>query len=269
MAGTITDRHQRILQEMDRRGACTYQDLSELLGVSTMTIRRDIDRLAAAGEVIKALGGAQKAHAPRDLYESPVMSRLSENRPLKQAIVRAAMDMIAPGQTVFLDGSSTCLELAKLLASQGKAVTVVANSALVCMALGVSSQIVVLGIGGQLDSESLCFVGPASEEWASTFFVDIAFVSTKAFVPAEGTFESSLANFRVKRIVAEHAGKLALLVDHTKFGRRALCKVFEPSQIDIVITDSQVGPDDLSELHRGGGQLVLAPAQGQESASCR
>lgn len=258
------------MQEMNSRGACTYQELSRLLGVSTMTIRRDIDRLAASGEVIKTLGGAQKAHAPRDLYESPVKSRLAENRSLKQAIARAAMDLIAPGQTVFLDGSSTCLELAKLLAAEGKALTVVANSALVCMELGANSAIVVLGIGGQLDSESLCFVGPASEEWAGSFFVDIAFVSTKAFVPGEGTFESSLANLRVKRIVAEHAGKLALLVDHTKFGRRALCKVLEPSQIDIVITDSQLAGEDRVALQRGGKQLVLAPLDaGRKVALCR
>lgn len=267
MTATTIDRDHRILQEMDRRGACTYQELGELLGVSTMTIRRAIDRLAASGEVIKTLGGAQKARAAKDLYELPIKSRLSENGELKRAIARAATELIAPGQTIFLDGSSTCLELARTLALQEKALTVVSNSSLVCMALGGSPQITTLGIGGQLDLESLCFVGPASEEWAATFFVDAAFLSTKGFIPDEGTFESSLANFRVKRIVADHAQKVALLVDHTKFGRRALCKVLEPSQIDTVVTDSQLPQGQLEAIRRSGQQVIVAPA-GQERPPC-
>lgn len=258
VTGAVMERHQRILDEMEQCGACSYQDLSTLLGVSIMTIRRDIDRLASAGGVIKTLGGAQKAHAPRDLYESAVTSRLSEHSAEKKAIARRAMELVAPGQTLFLDGSTTCLELAKLLASEGNGLTVITHSALACMELGRSGRISVIGIGGQFDPRSLCFVGPASEESAANFFVDMAFVSTKGFIPGEGTFESEVGNLRIKRTIAEHAEELALLVDHSKFGRRALCKVLEPSQIDIVVTDGQAPEKALADLQREGKRVLVA-----------
>ena len=254
----IDERQQRIVEELQRCGACTYHELAALLGVSTMTVRRDVDRLAEAGEAIKTLGGVQKAHAPLNLYESPILSRLSDRRQEKRAIARKAMELVAPGQTLFLDGGTTCVELARALASEGQGLVVITNSALVCMELGRSRHIVTHGIGGQFDSDSLSFVGPASEEWAGGFFVDLAMVSTKGFVPAEGTFESSVSNLRVKRIVAEHATRLALLVDHSKFGQRALCKVLDRSQIGTVVTDDRTGEDDLAALRRDGKQVLVA-----------
>jgi len=258
---SLSERQQRIVEELERRGGCTYQELSDLLGVSTMTVRRDIDRLAEAGEAIKTLGGAQKAHAPTHVYESPIMSRLAERRPEKRAIARAAMALVSPGQTLFLDGGTTCLEFACLLAREGKGLMVITNSALVCLELGKSKETGILGVGGQFDPDSASFVGPTSEEWASSFFVDLAVVSTKGFVPAEGTFESSVANLRVKRIIAEHAARVALLVDHSKFGQRALCKVLDRSDIDVVVTDAGTAEGDLAALRQDGKEVHVAAVE--------
>ena len=78
---------------------------------------------------------------------------------------------------------------------------------------------------------------PASEEAAGQFFVDLAFMSTKGFQPTDGTFESSLSTIQIKRIIAQQCAKMMLLVDHSKFGQRALSKVLDLSQIGEVITD--------------------------------
>jgi len=229
-----------------------------------MSGRRDIARLAEVGEAIKTLGGAQKAHAPMNLYESSILSRLAERRAEKRAIARQAVQWIQPEQrTIFLDGGTTCLEVASALVQEGRPLTVITNSALVCLELGKSREIDIHGIGGQFDADSGCFVGPTSEEWAQSFFVDLAFISTKGFVVSEGTFESSVANLRVKRTIAEHATQVALVVDHSKFGQRALCKVLDRSEIDVILTDGRTKAEDLEALRQAGKQVLVGPIEGK------
>ncbi len=262
------ERHQAILAELVSRGACTYQQLAEVLDVSTMTVRRDINELAERGVVIKTLGGAQRAHAPYQLYETALNSRLSVNRREKKEIAMRAIELIDSQHTIFIDGGTTCLELARQLAKERKGLTIVTNSALVCLELGNGGENLIVGIGGEYDAKSLSFVGPQSEDWAQTLFVDMAFVSTKGFLPAEGTFESSVGTFRVKQIIARQCKELVLLVDHSKFGQRALSKVLDISQIHTVVTNDHTRPADIAELQRLGQKVIVAqvsrlPAEGE------
>ncbi|WP_422927670.1 DeoR/GlpR family DNA-binding transcription regulator [Singulisphaera sp. PoT] len=253
-------RQEIILENLERRGACSYQELADALGVSTMTIRREIDRLASRGAVIKTLGGAQFATSRSTDYETDFGSRLALHVPEKRAIAEKALELIRPGQTIFLDPSTTCLELAKLIARRVQGVTIVTNSALACLELGRGTQNTILGIGGQYDPASGSFVGLSGEEAADRFFVDRAFVSTKGFVPAEGTFESAIATIRVKQAVARRCSELVLLVDHSKFGQRALCKVLDLGQIHTVVTDASVSPADLKQLELAGKSVYVADA---------
>jgi len=249
---TPADRHQAIVEHLDTVGVCTYQDMAKLLGVSEMTIRRDVDKLVQKRGLIKIFGGLQTAHAPENLYESPIQPRSRIHRAEKEQIARAAIQQIKPHQTIFLDGSTTCIALARRLAKEMCGLTVVTHSALVCLELGRTTSNTVFHLGGQFDPASACCGGPTTEEAARRFFVDIAFFSTKGFLPEEGTFESSLATLRIKQIVAEQAARVVLLVDHSKFGQRALCKVLDIGQIHEVITDAGAAAADLALLERHG-----------------
>jgi DeoR/GlpR family transcriptional regulator of sugar metabolism len=249
-----SERQQAILDHLDSIGACTYQDLARLLGVSEMTIRRDVDKLAGRGVVIKTLGGVQTGRAAAHLYESPIQERMSANAAEKEQIARAATQVIKPHQTVFLDGGTTCLVLARHLAKQSRGLTIVTHSALVCMEFGrvTGSTNTVVALGGQFDVGSACFVGPTAEEFAGRFFVDIAIFSTKGFLPQEGTFESSIATIRIKQIIAGQAARVVLLADHSKFGQRALCKALDVKQIHEVVTNRNVNPSDLAIMRQVG-----------------
>lgn len=255
---TPAERRHFIQDRIEQAGACTYEELAAAISVSTMTIRRDLEELVAQGRVIRTVGGVQRAHAPSFLYETALHSRLGTQREAKRAIARKALERIEGHPTVFLDGSTTCLELARLIAQERKGLTVVTNSVLTCMELGQGGDNSVAGIGGHYDSDSLCFVGPQAEDWAKTLFVDLAFVSTKGFIPAKGTFESSLPNFRIKQIIARQCVELVLLVDHSKFGQRALSKVLDPGQIHTVVTDRPLRRADLAALEKAGSTLHVA-----------
>ncbi len=255
-----SQRQNAILERLESVGACSYQELARLLGVSEMTIRRDADKLVAGGGLIKTLGGVQSSRGPKHFYESPVHQRLSVRRLEKEQIACEAIQQIQPHQTIFLDGSTTCLVLARHIAKSLRGLTIVCHSALACLELGQGTENTVVGLGGQFDPASACFVGPTAEEAARRFFPDTAFLSTKGFLPEEGTFESAIATFRIKQIVAEQAARVVLLVDHSKFGQRALCKVLEIGQIDEVITDTGASAADIAILDKHGLAVRVAPA---------
>lgn len=247
------------MDHLETTPACSYAELASLFDVSTMTIRRDAGELARAGVLIKTLGGVQKAPgAPASLYEASLASRMAEQRSEKRAIARAARELVEPGATVFLDGSSTCLELARLIGREATGVTVVTNSLLVCRELAQGTGAAIIGLGGEYDRSSFCFVGSSCEEEAGAYAPDLALVSTKGFIPREGTFESFLPMMRIKRIVARRARRVVLLVDHTKFGRRALRKALDASLITDVVTDARTPAAALAELRRLGKNVRVA-----------
>jgi DeoR/GlpR family transcriptional regulator of sugar metabolism len=253
----IGDRLAFILEVVDRQGTATYEALAESIQVSTMTVRRDCEELVRLGKIIKTIGGIQQAHAPAYLYENSVRERIATNRAEKRSIAARALELIPNQQTIFIDGGTTNLALAKLLTGQRTGLTIVTNSALTCLELS-KGQNRIIGIGGEYDPVALSFVGPQAEEMAKSFFVEQAFLTTKGILPTDGTYESTIATFRIKQIIAERAVETVLLVDHTKFGRRALSKVLDISQIQRVVTDKRTRKSDLASLRRAGVKVDVA-----------
>ena len=224
-----------------------------------MTIRRDVDELVRRGEVVKTVGGAQKLRGPTHLYEGPLLSRLSVNRAEKQAIARDAVGLIGTHETIYMDGGTTCLELAKVVARRCAGLRIVTSSAMVCLELAKSDRNTIIAIGGQLDPGSLCFFGPSCEQTARQYHVDLAFFSTKGFVPMEGTYESFEGTFRIKQIIADRGSHLVLLADHSKFGQRALSRVLDTRAIHTVVTDDRTPRTHLTALKRLDRSVHLAP----------
>lgn len=256
----MNPRQQSILDRFEQQESCSYEELAKLLGVSTMTIRRDVDALARRGAVVKALRGCRKAQdtPAAVLYETTLASRMTAQVEEKRAIARMAMELLGERQSVYLDGGTTCLELARAIAARSRGLTIVTNSALVCLEAGGNGHNTVVTAGGQYDAASASFVGPVAEETVGKYFVDVAFFSTKGLLVREGTFESSMPAFRIKQIVAARCKELLLLVDHTKFGQRALTKVLDISRIHGVVTDRAAPRKYVAALRKAGKQVWLA-----------
>jgi len=154
--------------------------------------------------------------------------------------------------------------VAKLIAERCTGLTILTNSALTCLEMS-HGQNTIIGIGGEYDSVTLSFVGSQAEEMAKSYFVDQAFLTTKGLLPADGTYESAFANFRLKQIIAEQAVETVLLVDHTKFGHRALSKVLDISQIHQIVTDEGTPRSHLTALRRNGVNVHVARPSKLES----
>jgi DeoR/GlpR family transcriptional regulator of sugar metabolism len=258
----LSHRQQALLDHLARLGECAYGDLAGRLRVSSMTVRREVDRLAAGGLLIKALRGARRAESGPALLETDLQARLTANLAEKRAIAVAAARTVRPGQTLFLDGSTTCLELAKELGQHAEGLTVVTSSVLVCLHLGRGGANTVLCLGGHYDPTSASLYGPETEAALERLYPDIAFLSTKGFIPAEGTFESASHLFRLKQIVARQAQQVTLLVDHSKYDQRALAQVLNAAQIQRVISDAKAPTAAVALLRKSGCEVVLAAGRG-------
>ena len=253
-------RPQLILQYLALKGAATYSELAAELKVSNMTVRRAVEQLTTTGKAIKTLGGVLKVDAPDGFYESSHEWRSSVNLEEKRSIAHRAYDLLSPRKNIYLDGSSTSVELAKCIGKGEKKLTIVSNSLLICFEAGRHRANTVIGLGGEYDPQSFCFSGPRVEDKIGTMRLDVACLSTKAVRPEEGTFESNIGLLRIKQIVANNSAKIVLMADHTKFGDSSLCKVLDMTQINVLVTDI-VDSQSAQKLENAGVQVYVAPTQ--------
>lgn len=254
----MRQRQQKIVEFVKNVGIASYAELAEMFAVSTFTIRRDIDYLAQSRLIAKVKGGAQRIETPSQFREARLPNRMQINLAQKEKIARQAIEFIHPGDTIFLDGSSTIACLARAIASTCHDITVVTNSVLVALELSEAPDIRLIGLGGVFDRETFSYVGLDSDPPSQPFYVDKAFFSCAGFMPERGTYENAAFNRSTKRLAARHAAKVFLLIDSSKFGRRALERVLDTQQINTVITDALENPDSKEQLHNAGINLVLA-----------
>lgn len=233
-------RREAIVRLLKTQGTLTYGQIQQQFKVAPMTARRDVAALHSQGRAIKTLRGAMRISAEDLLIEGPLHSRLRENLGPKRAIARKAVALISPGNTLHLDGGTTSIELARVIAQSQLAVTIVTNSVLVSACFCGGSATKVIQMGGALNMLNGCTTGPETEEAAKNYFIDIGFFSTRGYVPGEGTFESSADTYRVKLAFAERCSKVVLLMDHSKVGQRALNRVLLDTDIDCIVMDRSV-----------------------------
>jgi len=249
-------RQQRIVDFIKEAGTCSVEELSRRFEVSGMTIRRDLACLDKLKLLERIKGGAQRLSVPGWYYEQDVYSRLQVNTAEKESIAAAAAGLVDDGDVLMVDSSSTVLHFIRTLRDK-RNLTVITHGALPASELARLPNVQAVVVGGMLDPQSLTFVGSETEQKLAGLHADKFFLSTKGFVPTEGTYESSVAMMSVKRAMARAAGRLILLVDHTKFNERSLSKVIGIDQIDVVVTDARTPARVVGALRRAGMQVIV------------
>jgi DeoR/GlpR family transcriptional regulator of sugar metabolism len=254
----MRQRQQEIVEYVSRVGIASYDDLARLCGVSPFTIRRDVSYLANARLLAKIKGGAQRIETPSQFREAQLQKRMQINIRQKQMIADKALEFIQPGDTIFLDGSTTIACLARALAPLGHNITVVTNSVIVSLELSEASNIRLIGLGGIFDRETYSFVDFDTDAHTNSFYIDKAFFSCTGLIPEEGTFENAAFNRNTKRLIAQKANQVYLLIDFGKLGRRALNHVLQTEQIDVLITDKPLPQSCRDILAEKDVQLYVA-----------
>jgi DeoR/GlpR family transcriptional regulator of sugar metabolism len=240
-------RQVRILAELRRAGAVRVSDLTDLLSVSDMTIRRDLEQLAAEGVARKVHGGAVLAGQVAFEPGFAVKSQLAQ--PAKQAIAERAATLIRPGAAIALSAGTTTWAMARYVAAI-PGITVVTNSTTVAdvvAAIDTANQVSVILTGG-VRTPSAALVGPVADRTIATMHVDLLFLGVHGMDARTGYTTPNLAEATTNRAWVASAQEVVVLADSSKWGVVGLADIGPLSLASVVVTDSKIPRDALAAL---------------------
>lgn len=239
-------RRDQMRQQVLADGYARLDDLSRSFGVSLMTVHRDIDALVSEGWLTKLRGGATAN--PSALLESSVRDRGRAMKHQKGAIAAVAAAHLRHGQTIFLDDSTTVMALLPHLAAHAP-MTVATNFLPTVSALADAPGVDLIVLGGRYQRLQDGCYGLQTTDAIAQLNADLLFMSTTA-VQQGACYHRSEPTLMVRRSMMAHSARTILLIDHAKFGRPAPHLLGRLSDFDLLVTDSEIDPDDLAEARQ-------------------
>jgi DeoR family ulaG and ulaABCDEF operon transcriptional repressor len=256
-----TERERLILELMQPRGFASFQDLDAKLDASPATIRRDLERMAQEGLIIRVRGGAKLAgHAgagaavPK-LGGVPFHENIAYHREEKAAIGRAAAALCSPGEAVMIDGGSTTLQMCPHL--DGLNLQVLTNSLHIVDALLPQASTRILVPAGSVLREQNIILSAAGEESKPRFHAPKMFMGAAAVGP-HGIMQADVVLVAAERRLIDRAEQIVLLVDSSKFHGPSGHVVCGLDEIDVVVTDCGVTDDERRMVENAGARLLIA-----------
>jgi DeoR/GlpR family transcriptional regulator of sugar metabolism len=245
-------RHNQILTLLNKRRQVTVQELTDRLGVSMVTIRKDLSLLEEQGILIRTHGGAQLAENKNIITN--IQNRITEKVDKKERIAVKAMELIQDGDTIFLDAGSTTSILAKNLVN--RSLRVVTNSLDILNILSQASDITLISTGGNLRKEAGSFIGPLANDIINKMKIDACFLGTTSF-SSLGIFSSqNLIESQTKKTILSVSSRKVIIADVSKFDASGFSIFARSPDIDILITDGHFTGE--SELIKSGIELLIA-----------
>ncbi|POX52109.1 DeoR/GlpR family DNA-binding transcription regulator [Streptomyces sp. Ru72] len=244
-------RHQLILRVLRSGGPASVTDLSEQLGVSPATIRRDLVKLEEDGLLTRVHGGAVVEDGDQPFAEVAEV-RVSE----KDAIAAHAAEMITDGQSVLLDIGTTAYRLARRL--HGRRLTVITSNLVVYEELADDEGIELVLLGGMVRREYRSLVGFLTEDNLRQLHADWLFLGTSGVRPGGQVMDTTVVEVPVKRAMIKASDRVVLLADSAKFPGTGMAKVCGPEDLDVVVSDAPVNAATRSSLDEAGVEVIVA-----------
>jgi len=248
------ERRARILEILDSRRAVRASQLGEELGVSGMTIRRDLEDLEARGLLERTHGGAtfKRQQVGEPFYAESALARTEE----KRRITEAAAGMIHPGETIFLSSGATAAQVLRQVGAQMQARVVTHNMGAIAEADGSRIELVLLG--GNYRRQSNVVEGFLPIETVGDFYAVTMILSPDGVSLKEGLTTSSIGAAAVERSMLAHTqGELVVIADSSKIGVVADAVICPLERADVVIVDDGISRTALEELERLGLRVVV------------
>ncbi|HLH34295.1 MAG TPA: transcriptional repressor AgaR [Alloacidobacterium sp.] len=250
----IDERRRHILLLVQSQGKVLVGELARTLGISQITIRKDLDHLQMKGLIQRSHGGALRLQAGA-LFDPSLQEKQKEHSQEKQRIAAAAAEMVKEGQCVMLDSGTTTAAVAKALKRFAQ-LTVITNAVNIAADLA-NTNVEVILIGGTLRKNSFSLVGPLAEDILEEMHADILFLGVDGFDLEIGITTPNILESRVNRAMVKAAGRVVAVCDSTKFGRLSLSRIIPPSSIDSIITDKNLSHEVGEELRASNIEVIL------------
>jgi DeoR family transcriptional regulator of aga operon len=253
------ERWNQLLLLLGQRGRVSVAEAAEALDVSAATVRRDFDELARQQMLTRTHGGAVAHNVSYDL---PLRYKTARHAPEKMRIGAAAAKLVRLGATIALNGGTTTSEVARAVAlrsdlhdPEGR-VTVVTNALNIASELVVRPHIKTVVVGGVARSRSYELIGPFAAATLQEVHVDVAILGVDGVDPVAGASAQHEGEAVINRTMAERAGRVVIVADSSKLGRRAFARICPVSRIDVLITDDDAGDEVTGAFKDAGVEIV-------------
>lgn len=233
-----TERQGHLLSTLRTAGRINAAAAAEELGTSVETIRKDLIHLERQGWLHRVHGGALPANPVT--FEPDVTTR-DENRDEKIRIAKAALGRIPDGGAIAVDAGSTTMEFIKRLPD--RPLNVYTTALDIANALAHHQHIKVSTFGGLVRANTTAQVGPVALQAIDRMHFDVSFVGTNSISVERGLATPDESESAVKAALIAHGESAVLLADHTKFTQRSLITYAQVSDLDVIITGTEVDPE--------------------------
>jgi DeoR/GlpR family transcriptional regulator of sugar metabolism len=256
------ERRIRIREMLATQTSVSAAELAASLKVAMATVRRDLVMLEREGALVRSHGGAVSRASSASFQPSfQVLQRTNHGE--KAAIAAAARPLIRDGEIVFLEGSTTVLELAGLLARHAR-LTVVTNSTPILNVVQGGPGLTVMITGGELQKDMHYLCGSWTRDVLAQTRFDRAVLGISAIDAGYGVSTTRPAHADIKKILAKSAKVRIGLADHTKFGRQNFAFVGPVGDFDVIVTSSLTPPEHVEALRTAGIEVIVAAYSGDE-----
>jgi DeoR/GlpR family transcriptional regulator of sugar metabolism len=247
-------RREQILAYLSAHDRTQVSELSQVLGVSEVTVRKDLDVLESQGVLTRVHGGAVVSGRGRlELYFA---AREQEHLEEKRRIAQAAAALIKSGQRIFLDASTTALQVARLIKDREDLV-VVTNGLYTALELNFCAGITTIVVGGTMRRRSSSLVGSLNHNSLQRLRVDIGLFGARGVTAQDGMMESELDEAQLKQQLVSASGLVVGIADSSKFGTVSFSAFALPHEIDRIITDERAPPAIVAELRSSNVTVEL------------
>jgi DeoR/GlpR family transcriptional regulator of sugar metabolism len=246
-------RENSILEILTEQKRIEVTTLAEKLGVSQVTVRKDLDALEGKGIIQREHGYAVLRSA------DDINGRIAYHYETKRLIAAEAAELVQDGETVMIESGSCCALLAEDLVNFKRGVTIITNSAFIAGYVRLKAQAKIILIGGVYQNDSQVMVGPMIKQGAENFCVDKLFIGTDGYTERGGFTNSDHLRAQAVRDMASQAEKVIVLTESNKFFRHGVVSLQLAGQIKAIITDTGIPDEARQDLVRCGIEVFTVP----------
>ena len=248
------ERQEKIVQILEERPRVTVEELAKQLGVTAMTIRRDLKYLESVQIVSRTFGGA--VLKSKLTLELPRQEKEMQHQAEKERIGQAAAALVEEEQTVLLDSGTTAMAIAKELLKK-KNLTIVTTDVLIAAFLVQNSSFAIYCTGDRVQNETGSCMGSRAIAFLKEIYADIAFVGASSLDVELGMSGPTFEKAELKKEIILSAEKVILVADSSKFNRRSINKICSLQDFSLIISDKGVDEETVQRLQEKGVALQL------------
>ena len=254
---TLAERHDFIMDLLQQQGSVSVAALAERLKVSEVTIRKDLTLLEEKKMLYRAHGSAILINPY--INDRPVNEKEKHNAAEKRAIGIRAASLVTPDDSILIASGTTMLFLAREIKAQGR-LTVITSAVNIVPILVRDHNVDVVQLGGMVRNTSVSAVGVYAERMLQDFSCSKLYLGVDGIDLEYGLSTTNLMEAGLNRAMIRTAQKTIVLADSSKFGRRGFSKICDLSDVDQIITDSNVSPHTLAQLRSQGIEVTVVEA---------